>query len=299
MQVDLGIRTPTLRAHHRWKRFLTMVTIAMVHASTGLISQSLELMRDRKEKEAYAKYTAIAGIRAKSGSAAKEKPSKPMLRPPGAKGKKLSRSTAKKWMTEPDDCCHVEMSPIRGGPNNTHWITCLTCGTRWDWVYGTMTPVTSGSAATDALMAMALEDPPLCMPCQKTMQAVMQRSPQSASSNVSTSESFWGCPTVSCTQVFPIWMTKTKQRMQLQRTSQSFQQYDISQSGSAQSCATEEEFVNVEDPRVKMLRDTFLMFKQQGLTEEQAIQQIFAQAAPQEQHLVQQWVAERIAESSL
>ena len=129
---------------HRWKRMVLMMGVSMMHALTGVIVQTLEVIRERQAAEAletYLKYASSAD-RAKLNPPAKKTlgTNRPM-----AKGKALSRSKTQKWQMEPEDCPHTQMSNPRGGRGETFWWTCLQCGSRWERVHSE----SSGSAPTE------------------------------------------------------------------------------------------------------------------------------------------------------
>ena len=131
---------------HKWKRILMMLMLVTRHSETGLMIQYLEKMRQRKAQEALEEYVRCAGTDAKTPKKAVRKSEGPM---PMAKGKALSRSKAVKNPLDPELCQHKDedLSHPRGGRNQTFWITCLRCGSRWERVQAPPSPPCSSGSA--------------------------------------------------------------------------------------------------------------------------------------------------------
>ena len=119
----------------RWTRLATIARIVSCHAATGSVIQYLELMRERRAQLAAEAYRRAAGTSVKASAKPKttSTPSRtsPDVSRPMAKGNALSRSKVPDYPKEPEDCAHENMSHPRGGHGHA-WITCLSCGSRWE-----------------------------------------------------------------------------------------------------------------------------------------------------------------------
>jgi len=102
--------------------------------------QYLDVLRKRKEEEAYQLYLQTVGTAARTGVNKEVKAQKATKTTvaPWQKGKALDkRSTVEKtWKFEPANCPHPEerLSKPRGGQGGSAWVTCLDCGQRWERV---------------------------------------------------------------------------------------------------------------------------------------------------------------------
>jgi hypothetical protein len=133
-----------------------MVFVTMTHALTGSMITHFEKMRARREADALEEYTKAKG-RLTVCSTGKVKAKNDFT--PMAKGKLLKPSIAgnpSEGGTFPQDpwtCTHTGSQPLaaRGGRGGQKWFTCLECGSRWERLTATETPVPpglSGSAAS-------------------------------------------------------------------------------------------------------------------------------------------------------
>ena len=116
----------------QWKRFVMILLLVDLYASTGSLLNHLSTIRDRKEEEARLRLK-ILGRQAAENSSKNEK--KKYVRPetmPMTKGHVMTRSEEKVWRLSPEECTHPpeELSQPRAA-GTKKWFTCLACGQRW------------------------------------------------------------------------------------------------------------------------------------------------------------------------
>ena len=119
-----------------WKRFVTILFLVEIHATSGSLLNHLTLIHERKEEEAKLRLKILARQTADTKPKSEKKK---YVRPdnmPLCKGPLMTRSEEKVWRLEPEDCSHPpsELSNPRSA-GTKKWFTCLACGTRWERVH--------------------------------------------------------------------------------------------------------------------------------------------------------------------
>ena len=120
--------TPTA-VEFRWKKLVIQIKLVDAHALSGSVIHHLETMRERIAEEARKAYEKASGSSVKDPKGKKQNTPKNANAPKHqTRGKPLPRSTAQKWIYDPEMCMHKEMAPR--GNDKQLWFTCLTCGSR-------------------------------------------------------------------------------------------------------------------------------------------------------------------------